>query len=136
MYGSRALLMDGTAAPKTSGLSYLRRGLGLTRLATVPRRPPSGKLFGIKYLSTLFGLTLLSHQVGGFLGAYLGGIAPRKPVIIIGCGTPTWRWRLPLRCQSADTRGAAIGLRRPPERLRRLECWLGNRRWTDWLCRV
>jgi hypothetical protein len=34
-----------------------------------------GKLFGIRYLATLFGLTLLSHQIGGFLGAYLGGIA-------------------------------------------------------------
>ncbi len=28
-----------------------------------------GKLFGQRYLSTLFGLTLLSHQIGGFLGA-------------------------------------------------------------------
>ncbi len=34
-----------------------------------------GKLFGIRYLATLFGLTLLSHQIGGFLGAYLGGLA-------------------------------------------------------------
>ena len=32
-----------------------------------------GKLFGIRYLATLFGMTLLSHQVGGFLGAWLGG---------------------------------------------------------------
>ena len=34
-----------------------------------------GKLFGVRYLATLFGLTLLSHQIGGFLGAYLGGLA-------------------------------------------------------------
>jgi hypothetical protein len=33
-----------------------------------------GKLFGTRYLATLFGLTLLSHQTGGFLGAWLGGI--------------------------------------------------------------
>jgi predicted MFS family arabinose efflux permease len=33
-----------------------------------------GKLFGIRYLATLLGLTLLSHQIGGFLGAYLGGL--------------------------------------------------------------
>ena len=32
-----------------------------------------GKLVGIRYLATLFGLTLLTHQIGGFLGAYLGG---------------------------------------------------------------
>jgi predicted MFS family arabinose efflux permease len=34
-----------------------------------------GKLFGIRYLATLFGLTLLTHQIGGFLGAWLGGLA-------------------------------------------------------------
>ena len=34
-----------------------------------------GKLFGIRYLATLFGMTLLSHQIGGFLGAWLGGLA-------------------------------------------------------------
>ena len=50
--------------------------LGFTWLATVP--PTAGlvgKLFGVRYLSTLFGLTLLSHQIGGFLGAWLGGLA-------------------------------------------------------------
>ena len=49
--------------------------IGFTWLATVP--PTAGivaKLFGVKYLATLFGLTLLSHQIGGFFGAYLGGI--------------------------------------------------------------
>ena len=34
-----------------------------------------GKLFGIRYLATLFGLTLLSDQIGGLLGACLGRIA-------------------------------------------------------------
>jgi MFS family permease len=49
-------------------------GLGFTWLATVPPTAAIvGKLFGIRYLATLFGLTLLSHQIGGFLGAYLGG---------------------------------------------------------------
>ena len=33
------------------------------------------KLFGTRYLATLFGLTLLSHQIGAFFGAWLGGIA-------------------------------------------------------------
>jgi predicted MFS family arabinose efflux permease len=45
-----------------------------------------GKLFGIRYLATLFGLTLLSHQIGGFLGAYLGGIA------IAQTGNYQWMW--------------------------------------------
>jgi len=33
-----------------------------------------GKLFGTKYLSTLFGLTLMSHQIGCFFG----GVARRR----------------------------------------------------------
>jgi predicted MFS family arabinose efflux permease len=45
-----------------------------------------GKLFGIRYLSTLFGLTLLSHQIGGFLGAYLGGLA------LVRFGDYQWMW--------------------------------------------
>ena len=31
------------------------------------------KLHGMRYLATLFGIVMLSHQVGGFLGAWLGG---------------------------------------------------------------
>ncbi|MGH8185257.1 MAG: MFS transporter, partial [Steroidobacteraceae bacterium] len=60
---------------------------GFTWLATVP--PTSGlvsKLFGTRYLATLFGLTLLSHQVGGFLGAWLGGVA------LAQTGTYDWIW--------------------------------------------
>lgn len=45
-----------------------------------------GKLFGIRYLATLFGLTLLTHQIGGFLGAYLGGL------VITRFGDFGWMW--------------------------------------------
>ena len=78
MYGSRALLIAMyLAAPKTEWTFYIfAMGLGFTWLATVPPTAALvGKLFGIRYLATLFGLTLLSHQIGGFLGAYLGGLA-------------------------------------------------------------
>jgi MFS family permease len=77
MYASRAALIAVyLIAPKTSLTFYIfAAGLGFTWLATVP--PTAGivgKLFGTRYLGTLFGLTLLTHQIGGFLGAYLGGI--------------------------------------------------------------
>lgn len=78
MYGSRAVLIAlYLVAPKTALTFYVFAfGLGLTWLATVPPTATLvGKLFGVRYLATLFGLTLLSHQVGGFLGAYLGGLA-------------------------------------------------------------
>jgi MFS family permease len=89
MYGSRALLIGWyLVAPKTEWTFYsFAVGLGLTWLATVPPTATIvGKLFGIRYLSTLFGLTLLSHQIGGFLGAYLGGLA------LVRFGDYQWMW--------------------------------------------
>jgi predicted MFS family arabinose efflux permease len=77
MYGSRAVfVLLYLLAPKTEWTFYVFAvGLGFTWLATVPPTAALvGKLFGVRYLATLFGLTLLSHQVGGFLGAYLGGL--------------------------------------------------------------
>jgi predicted MFS family arabinose efflux permease len=78
IYASRAAIVAiYVVMPKTALNVYLFAGaLGMTWLATVP--PTAGivgKLFGTRYLATLFGLTLLSHQVGGFLGAWLGGLA-------------------------------------------------------------
>ncbi len=89
MYGSRALLIAAyLAMPRTDVSFYLfAAGLGLTWLATVPPTASIvGKLFGIRYLATLFGLTLLSHQIGGFFGAYLGGWA------ITAFGDYGWMW--------------------------------------------
>ncbi len=89
MYASRALLVIAyLLAPKTEWTFYLfAAGLGFTWLATVPPTASIvGKLFGIRYLGTLFGLTLLSHQIGGFLGAWLGGIA------IVRFGDYSWMW--------------------------------------------
>jgi predicted MFS family arabinose efflux permease len=48
---------------------------GFLWLSTVP--PTSGivgHIFGTKYVSLLYGFVFLSHQVGSFLGAYLGGL--------------------------------------------------------------
>lgn len=89
MYGSRAVLIAAyLAAPKTALTFYLfAAGLGLTWLATVPPTANIvGKLFGVRFLGTLFGMTLLSHQVGGFLGAWLGGLA------IEATGSYAWMW--------------------------------------------
>jgi MFS family permease len=48
---------------------------GLLWLSTVP--PTSGLvalMFGTRWLTTLFGFAFFSHQVGGFLGVWLGGL--------------------------------------------------------------
>ena len=89
MYGSRALLIAWyLLMPKTSFTFYLfAAGLGFTWLATVPPTAAIvGKLFGVRYLATLFGMTLLSHQIGGFFGAFLGGWA------ITRFGDYGWMW--------------------------------------------
>jgi predicted MFS family arabinose efflux permease len=89
MYASRAaLVLWYLWMPKTDLTFYLfAAGLGLTWLATVPPTAALvGKLFGIRYMGTLFGMTLLSHQIGGFLGAWLGGLA------ITQQGDYAWMW--------------------------------------------
>jgi MFS family permease len=51
-------------------------GMGLLWLSTVP--PTNGiiaLIFGTRWLATLAGLAFFSHQVGGFLGVWLGGVA-------------------------------------------------------------
>jgi MFS family permease len=89
IYGGRALIIGiYLLAPKTALTFYVfAAALGFSWLATVP--PTAGlvgKLFGTRYLSTLFGLTLLSHQVGGFFGAWLGGLA------FVHFGDYAWMW--------------------------------------------
>lgn len=89
MYASRAVLVAlYLMAPRTDLTFYIfAAGLGFTWLATVPPTAAIvGKLFGVRYLATLFGLTLLSHQIGGFLGAWLGGLA------ITEFGDFGWMW--------------------------------------------
>src|SRR5436305_2002594 len=63
------------AAPKTTA-SFIGFAvvIGFTYIATVP--PTVGlvaKLHGMRFLATLFGIVMLPHQIGGFLGAWLGG---------------------------------------------------------------
>jgi MFS family permease len=89
MYLSRAVaVLIYLASPKTPLTFYVFAAvLGFTWLATVP--PTAGligKLFGVRYLATLFGLATLTHQVGGFLGASLGGLA------MVRFGDFSWMW--------------------------------------------
>lgn len=91
MYASRAVMIAiYLLSPKTPLTFYIfAAALGFTWLATVP--PTAGlvgKLFGTRYLATLFGLTLLTHQIGGFLGAWLGGL------VMAHDGDFLWMWYL------------------------------------------
>jgi MFS family permease len=62
-------------APKTPTVMLVFAAvMGITFLSTVP--PTAGlvaKLFGTSNMAMLFGVVMVTHQLGGFLGAYLGG---------------------------------------------------------------
>ena len=63
------------AAPLTPAGTYLFAAvLGLTWLGTVPlTNSLVGQIFGVKFLSTLFSISFLGHQLGAFIGAWAGG---------------------------------------------------------------
>jgi len=76
VYATRALAVVAfLLAPKTGVVMLVFAAvMGATFLSTVP--PTAGlvaKFFGTSHMATLFGLVMLTHQVGGFLGAWLGG---------------------------------------------------------------
>ena len=61
--------------------------MGLTWLSTVP--PTSALvalMFGTRWFATLYGFAFVSHQVGGFLGVWLGGIVFES----FGSYAPIW----------------------------------------------
>lgn len=66
-----ALLM----APKTETTVYLfAAAMGVLWLSTVPLTTGIvAQVFGVRYMATLFGIVFLSHQIGSFLGVWLGG---------------------------------------------------------------
>ncbi len=76
LYGARAMVFLAIVAlPMTyTSLLIYSAMLGLLWLATVPLT--SGlvaDMFGPRWMSMLFGVTFFSHQIGSFLGAWLGG---------------------------------------------------------------
>jgi predicted MFS family arabinose efflux permease len=76
LYISRAIVFTLFLVIPLTSASALVFGatIGFLWLATVPLT--SGvvaQIFGSRYLSTLYGFTFLSHQVGAFLGVWLGG---------------------------------------------------------------
>jgi MFS family permease len=77
LYASRAVaVLAFLAAPKTTTTFMIFSVvIGFTYLATVPPTVGLvGKLHGMRFLATLFGIVMLSHQVGGFFGAWLAGV--------------------------------------------------------------
>lgn len=76
------------AAPKTEAVMLAFAAvMGATFLSTVP--PTAGlvaKFFGPANMAMLFGAVMLTHQVGGFLGAWAGG------AVFAATGSFDWIW--------------------------------------------
>jgi predicted MFS family arabinose efflux permease len=89
LYAARALaVLAFVFSPKTTvTFMVFAVVLGFTYLSTVPPTVGLvGKLHGMRYVATLFGIVMLSHQVGGFLGAWLGGYVFERT------GSYDWLW--------------------------------------------
>jgi len=76
VYAARAVaVLVFLLSPKTGTVMLVFAAvMGLTFLSTVP--PTAGlvaKFFGTGNMAMLFGIVMLTHQLGGFLGAFLGG---------------------------------------------------------------
>lgn len=101
LYATRGLaVLAFLLAPKTPIIMLLFSAvMGMTFLSTVP--PTAGlvaKMFGPANMAMLFGVLMFAHQVGGFLGAYLGGLAFQAT------GSYDWIWYIDI----ALAMGAAL----------------------------
>ena len=89
IYLSRAAVIASfvTLPPSTLVVLAFAAAMGVLWLSTVPLT--SGLvavMFGTRYMGTLFGFVFLSHQVGAFLGVWLGGAAYEQT----GSYAPVW----------------------------------------------
>ena len=91
VYATRALaVLLFLLLPKTTAVVLVFSAvMGVSFLSTVP--PTAGlvaKMFGPANMAMLFGIVMLAHQVGGFLGAFLGGY------VFQATGSYDWVWYL------------------------------------------
>ena len=77
IYMARALVILALLLlPKTPAVMYGFASLmGILWLSTVPLTTGIiAQVFGVRYMATLFGFVFLSHQIGSFIGVWLGGV--------------------------------------------------------------
>lgn len=89
LYTLRALGVAAFLALPKSEVNVLAFGvwMGLTYMATLaPTSALIARRFGTAHFATLFGLVMLVHQVGAFLGVWLGGVA------LEATGSLDWIW--------------------------------------------
>ena len=89
IYFTRAIAITALLlAPKTELTMYLfSAAMGILWLSTVPLTTGIVvQVFGVRYMATLFGIVFFSHQIGSFIGIWLGGYL----FDTIGSYDPVW----------------------------------------------
>ncbi|MCL4157202.1 UNVERIFIED_CONTAM: hypothetical protein GTU68_041540 [Idotea baltica] len=77
IYFARSIVITALLlAPKTPMVILIFASvMGILWLSTVPLTTGIiAQVFGVKYMATLFGIVFLSHQIGSFIGVWLGGV--------------------------------------------------------------
>lgn len=77
IYAARGVLMTGFMMVEKTTLTVMVFSalMGILWLSTVPPTVAlCARNWGTRWLATIFGMVFLGHQVGGFAGAYLGGL--------------------------------------------------------------
>jgi predicted MFS family arabinose efflux permease len=76
-----------------------------------------GRMFGLRHFNTLFGLTFLSHQIGAFVGAWLGGVTfdvtgsyatAWTSMLVVGLAAAALQWSMDDRATGAGRPNAAL----------------------------
>ncbi len=89
VYMGRSLIMLAFIHAPINSLtvSLFSAGVGLLWLATLPLTSGMvASMFGPRYMATLYGIVFLSHQIGSFMGVWLGG----RIYDVTGSYMPAW----------------------------------------------
>lgn len=89
LYFTRAVVISGfLVVPVTEATALVFAcAIGFLWLATVPLTSGTvAQIFGTRHLSSLYGIVFFSHQIGSFLGVWLGG----RIYDAAGTYTPVW----------------------------------------------
>ena len=100
--------------PSTLSTLFFAAIIGFTWLGTVPLTSAIvAQIFGPRYLATLVGIVFLMHQLGSFLGAWLGGLTFEQTgsydliwwtVVLLGVVAALLHWPIDERPITAEAR--------------------------------